>query len=100
MKLVSMVVRKTRTPRSFVSKYMHFHCPAVPIYDSWAVARVRSLYHWKKSFRIFDPPKVADEEYCRYLMRFWQLYREARNVRPGATVRLLDYCLLWRAEDR
>ena len=22
-----------RSPRSFVSKYLHFHCPAVPIYD-------------------------------------------------------------------
>lgn len=26
---------------SFVSKYLHFHCPVVPVYDSQASARIR-----------------------------------------------------------
>ncbi len=29
---------------SFVSKYLHFHCPVVPIYDSRAVRSMRIIY--------------------------------------------------------
>ncbi len=94
MKIVAKVVRKNRSPRSFVSKYLHFHCPAVPIYDSWAVEKLRALYRWQSSFQVFKLPLGADEEYCWHLMRFWQLYEDAKKVRGKATSRMLDQYLL------
>jgi hypothetical protein len=34
--LISKIARKENSLASFASKYLHFHCPVVPIYDSWA----------------------------------------------------------------
>jgi hypothetical protein len=38
-----------KTPRSFASKYLHFHNPVVPIYDSYAVAGIARLVRWDAS---------------------------------------------------
>jgi hypothetical protein len=35
---VQSALRKGQTPRSFVSKYLHFHNPVVPIFDSVAAS--------------------------------------------------------------
>jgi hypothetical protein len=45
LKLLAPKMRKGVSPRSFASKYMHFHCPAVPIYDSYASSKLFS-YRW------------------------------------------------------
>jgi hypothetical protein len=43
LRLIEGVTRTGQTPRSFVSKYLHFHAPVVPIYDSVASGALRAL---------------------------------------------------------
>lgn len=86
------LLRDNRSARSFVSKYMHFHCPAVPIYDSIGSARIRKFYRWKNSYRVCDEGK-ADELYYWFCMRFWQLYQQAPE--DEKTVKRLDNYLRW-----
>lgn len=96
--LLKSVLRKKQSPRSFASKYMHFHCPAVPILDSVASAAIQGVVSWNRSLAVFDPPPKADREYFRFVVRFWHLYEQARRDRPSVRVKLLDYYLLG-AED-
>jgi hypothetical protein len=93
------VLRPNQLPRSFASKYMHFHCPAVPIIDTYADRACRKLIRWQKSFCLFDLPAGADEYYAWYVLRFWQLYQQARAAGLQPTVKHLDYYLLCTAED-
>ena len=96
--LLQPVMRRNQSPRSFASKYMHFHCPAVPIIDTYVAGILPSLVRWQKSFELFDLPAGADEDYARYVLRFWQLYQQttAAGLRPK--VKHLDYYLLCVAE--
>jgi hypothetical protein len=94
------VVTPGQTPRAFAAKYLHFHCPAVPIYDSNAARALRRLYRWRSSFALFDMPEEADPEYTWFLFRFWRLYEAALAARPDVTVRRLDYYLLAVADGR
>ena len=100
MHLLKPVLRSNQSPRSFASKYMHFHCPVVPIIDTIAQSALRASVHWHRSFKIFDLPAHADEAYARYALRFWQLYQQAvaDGVRPK--VKHLDYYLLCAAEEQ
>jgi len=50
-----------KTPRSFVSKYLHFHNPVVPIYDSCALAGSVRLVRWDVSDLPFDCPPCGDD---------------------------------------
>ena len=95
VRLLRPKMRLRQSPRSFASKYMHFHCPAVPLYDTRAVKALKHRYPWKERFEIFDLPWQADEEYGWYVLRFWQLYQDARKARKDVTVKMLDYYLLW-----
>lgn len=92
--LVQPVLRQNQSPRSFASKYMHFHCPSVPIIDTFAEAACRKMVPWKKSFCLFDLPANADETYAWYVLRFWQLYQQARASGLEPSVKHLDYYLL------
>ena len=74
---------------------MHFHCPAVPIYDSIASSVLRGKCRWDDGFEIFSPPKGSDEEYCYFVFRFWQLYQELRKIDEKGNVKLLDNYLIW-----
>jgi len=95
--LLQGVTRPDETPRSFASKYLHFHAPALPIYDSYAAERaLPSLYRWQPDFEVFQLPDEADHYYARFVFRFWQLYREASALTQDVSVRLLDY-YLWYA---
>jgi len=94
VKLLRPVLRSARSPRAFASKYMHFHCPAVPIFDSVASAAIRKLVPWDRSLAVFDPPPDADSEYAWFVMRFWSLYEQARRDHPSVRVKLLDNYLL------
>ena len=105
--LVSLIqrqrlLRNNNSPHSFVSKYMHFHCPVVPIYDSNAKRALRKLVPWQPSFDSFKPPSKDDEEYRYFVRRFLELYLEVRKVKSDVTVRLLDIFLLlwWRKCDK
>lgn len=95
---VASILRKGRTPRSFVSKYMHFHCSAVPIYDSLSSASLRALCQWEDHFLIFELPHGTDEEYAWHALRFWQLYQNARQARENVTVKRLDRFILFLRE--
>lgn len=99
VRVLQPILRRKQSPRSFASKYMHFHCPAVPLYDTYAAAALRHLYRWEGWFEIFDLPASADEEYAWHAMRFWQLYQDARKRGRRVTVKLLDYYLLCVAEE-
>lgn len=90
------ITRKRQSTRSFVSKYMHFHNPVVPIYDSIAAAKLPRIVPWKKELAVFDMPQDADENYGRHVMRFYRLYLVVAAASAGLppTVKYLDNYLL------
>lgn len=96
--LIRPLCRKKQSSRSFASKYMHFHCPAVPIIDSYAASALRKLVRWQPDLNVFAPPPGRDEEYCWFVMRFWRLYQGALAAGVQPTVKDLDYYLLCMAE--
>ncbi len=80
--------------RSFVSKYMHFHCPAVPIYDTFAEKALRKAVPWHDDLMVFGTIRQADPQYQWFCARFWHLYQQLRRRRKGVNVRLVDVYLL------
>jgi hypothetical protein len=52
-----------RSPRSFAAKYLHFHHPAVPIFDGYATERLTEMVPWSGDDVAFDRPSQGDEEY-------------------------------------
>jgi len=98
VRLLQPLTRNAHSTRSFCSKYMHFHCPAVPIVDSYVTASLRHMAPWRRSFKLFDLPEGSDEHYWRYVLRFWQLYQQADHAGVRPTVRLLDFYVLYVAE--
>jgi hypothetical protein len=92
--LVRKTLRNQQSPRSFVSKYLHFHCPAVPIYDSRAKSSLVKLCPWKDKLKVVEVPQGADEEYTRFVLRFWHLYQRMRKKKVKVSARLLDAFLL------
>ena len=97
--LLEPKMTRGQSPRSFASKYLHFHCPAVPLYDTFALRALTNLYPLNRCGRAFVLPLRADEEYGRYVLRFWWLYQDARKRGRRVTVKLLDYYLLCVAEE-
>ena len=98
--LLKHVTRSDKTPRSFASKYLHFHCPAVPIYDSYVTDKaLPRLYPRQRAQAVFALPDKADEYYAKFVFRFWQLYQDAVASGEQVTVKLLDY-YLWYAVGR
>jgi hypothetical protein len=86
-------LREKQFPRAFASKYMHFHCPAVPIMDAFADKALRKRVP-KKDSQSWIPAK-ADRAYAEFLVRFWQLYDEAqRSKLSKPLVKHLDRWLL------
>ncbi len=98
VELIAQKLRKNQSPRSFASKYMHFHCPAVPIYDSYASKELFRSYRWNDRYEIFERPAGADETYYYFILYFWQLYQNFKKS-VKTEVRLLDCYLLWRADE-
>lgn len=85
-----------RVPRSFASKYLHFHCPAVPIYDSIASNQVAGIYsRGNKAAKLFDMPEKADKDYYSFVMGFSGVYDDACKKGLKPTVRLIDNYLLY-----
>jgi hypothetical protein len=86
-----------KSPRSFASKYLHFHNPAVPIYDSYALAGIMRLVRWDAAEIRFGCPPDGDDVadgYYRFCVRFWRLLEACRNAGREVSVKSLD-TYLW-----
>lgn len=83
-----------RVPRSFASKYLHFHHPAVPILDGYAYGALTRLVKWTTTKKPFDAPPGADPEYADYCARFFKLYDVCRSRSLRVSVKSLD-TYLW-----
>ena len=86
---------------SFVSKYLHFHCPIVPIYDSMAQAAI-SRYVDQRAVRPIRQAMVKLPEWARvyrnFVAAFAVLYERAdAETTPGPSVKELDH-LLWQPQ--
>jgi len=90
------ITRDGQLARSFVSKYLHFHNSAVPIYDSVASTCLRSLISLRaiRDFQIL-PAEHADSIYADYVRRFTNLYQFIAAQGLPVTVRALDSYLIW-----
>ena len=97
VELIKEITREKQSSRSFVSKYMHFHCPIVPIYDSIASQTINKFVRWHKSLIVFDKPDVADENYFWFTLRFWKLYGIASEAIDVLKVKDIDCYLLYVA---
>ena len=96
-RFVELLSRKTRnqqSSRSFVSKYLHFHNSAVPIYDSIAAANAQRIVRWSKSLNVFEMPAGADECYGWYVMRFFKVYEAVAEAGLQRSVKYVDNYLL------
>ena len=66
--LLRCVTARDTAPRSFASKYLHFHRSMVPIYDSYAASRLSALVPWDTKQIPFEQPAGSDAQYwdfCR-----------------------------------
>jgi len=94
--IMSKITRNEISPVSFASKYLHFHCPIVPIYDSWV-----SKHAWRMrkddELQRFEKSGDGHDEYYWYSVCFWQQYTSLREVSSKITVRLTEVYILWLA---
>ncbi len=97
--LLSQICRNGNVPASFASKYLHFHCPIVPVYDSFARKQAWRMRK-KVSLKAFPMPADACDDYYQYLLCFWQVYSALYGLTPNVTVRLVEVYLLSIATDR
>lgn len=98
--MVSLLRKETKTKlnfRSFASKYLHFHAPIVPLFDSRASSAIRELYPWRK-FR--DRIRIShnenhDEVYSQFFAQFVLYFNDLKELKLRPTVRKADYYLIW-----
>jgi hypothetical protein len=86
-----------KSPRSFASKYLHFHNPVIPIYDSYALAGITRLVHWDSTAIPFACPPGGDDAqygYYDFCVRFWRLYEACRRAGLDVSTKSLD-TYLW-----
>jgi hypothetical protein len=84
--------------RSFVSKYLHFHIPIVPIFDSRSSTTLNrsDRYSWKTfrtSARVLNM-KGYDPVYYRFLMQFILYFSELEQLKQKPSVKDADYYLI------
>ncbi len=103
IELLNGATRNDVVPRSFASKYLHFHAPVVPIYDAYASATI-ARRDWKAWTGIDAPNSSIDDvdpeywNFCRRVARMADSWR-TNKLRP--TARNLDiYLLGWHAKYR
>lgn len=93
-RLLREVATDGKAPRSFAAKYLHFHHPVVPIYDSYAAIGVGKLVRWDSKMLPFAPPEEGDADYYDFCVRFWRLYDACWQAGLEVTVKTLDH-FLW-----
>lgn len=94
--LLQGVATDGKAPRSFASKYLHFHRSVVPIYDEYARRSLSRLVPWDGSYQSFLLPPEGDQQYWSYCVRFFRLQEACREAGVRTTVKMLD-ALLWAA---
>jgi hypothetical protein len=99
LNLLKPITRKLKSPRSFVSMYLHFHNPAVPIYDSYAEWSLKGLVPWDDALNVFNAPRAADHEYDRYVKRFMRLCSIVQEKELIVSVKRLGHYLVWMADE-
>ena len=92
--LLQKVATDGKARRYFAAKYLHFHSPVVPIYDSYAAAGLVRLVPWKMVEEPFAQPDGADTEYWSFCVRLLWLYEACRQAVPSVSVKNLD-AYLW-----
>jgi hypothetical protein len=93
-KILTELTRDRHYATSFAAKYLHFHAPIVPIYDSISY---KNAWHYrdKKNLYSFEKPKGSDENYFSYSLCFWQYYFALKKLFQSSNVRLTEVYLLW-----
>jgi hypothetical protein len=85
---------------SFVSKYLHFHCPTVPIYDSNAQAAIKKFVDRTKVDAIRKELRALHGSvwaYRNFVAAFLTLCeRIHRESESSPTVKEID-CMLWQS---
>ena len=82
---------------SFVSKYLHFHSDAYPIFDSRVETRALKMVNTRAMTRAKTSmlkPSNSLKNYYRHAVRFLLVYEDSQSLVPGTTVKEVDH-LLW-----
>ncbi|MBU2602473.1 MAG: hypothetical protein KKA32_09940 [Actinobacteria bacterium] len=88
-------------PTSFASKYLHFHCDLVPIFDSRVVEAIGKVMaphipRYQPTQQLLPRPPQYEPNYYWYVGRFLRLWELAGEVTPTPTVKMLDHALWQR----
>jgi hypothetical protein len=90
---------------SFVSKYLHFHCPIVPVYDSRANAKIRQGFVARPDMCRLQvavgEPNDRVRAYYKFVTAFVALYERIYaqpNLQPS--VKEVDYLLLGKGNQQ
>ncbi len=94
VKLLETITYKGQSPRSFASKYLHFHRPMVPIYDSVASYALSKIVRWRKAFDCGPLGEPEDTTYRQFVLHLRQLNGLAAADGLYPTVQELDWYLL------
>ena len=85
---------------SFVSKYLHFHCDVIPVFDDRARSTIGQFIDLPTVYRLrttLAEPKVRAKVYYRFATAFLALReRIAAETAIPVTVKEIDY-LPWQA---
>jgi hypothetical protein len=98
VRLLAGITHKGQSPRSFASKYLHFHRPVIPIYDSVASGALSGIVRWRSVFDCEQFGEPEDLVYRQFVMHFRQLAGLARQANIKASVLELDWYLLEEGE--
>jgi hypothetical protein len=96
--LLETITYRGQSPRSFASKYLHFHRPVVPIYDSVASQSLSKLVRWRAEFDCGPLGEPEDAAYRQFVMHFRQLNGLTVGARLNPSVRALDWYLMNEGE--
>jgi hypothetical protein len=83
--------------RSFVSKYLHFHAPIVPIFDSRAVKMMNAWYPWKecRKHTTIQGKRSYDKAYLKFFLQFILYMSDLKDLGLNPSIRDADYFLIW-----
>lgn len=102
--MVKLLRKETRSKlhfRSFVSKYLHFHSPIVPLFDSVASNTINrpDWYPWKrfKGHILVPMDKQYDPAYYKFFNQFLLYFRDLNKLSQSPSVRSADWYLIWSA---
>ncbi len=99
-RIVSILKNGTKSKinfRSFVSKYLHFHAPIVPIFDSRAQQMINAWYPWKKNrtHAAIEKKRAYDDFYFKFFIQFSLYMSDLRSLNLKPSTRDADFFLIW-----